>query len=225
MKDRMEEKNKKKNNIVSHICSGCGKTFEGKIYRIFCDECLKKSKSESTYRERICLDCGCTFWGYPKQKRCPECAVERAKNLKRIRKERNSVRHIGSIDKCPICGSEYAVSSSVQKYCSKKCAKIGYDIYNKTVKTMQAMENYKKLKEMEKERNSNKKFVCKYCKAEFISKGGYSPYCSIYCRKMAEELNNSVKNEDDPKGYEVEKLLEKREEYRKLKREEKESRG
>ena len=70
-------------------------------------------------KERICKHCGSTFQGNDTTEYCPECRIE-----KQMASGVETSRTIGSTDKCIICGKEYVISASKQKYCPE-CAAAG----------------------------------------------------------------------------------------------------
>lgn len=70
-------------------------------------------------KDRICRQCGRSFPGGPRAWYCPECRyVRRLESAARFRAKGNKAdRPLGSLDKCVVCGKEYIVNSSRQKYC------------------------------------------------------------------------------------------------------------
>lgn len=67
--------------------------------------------------DRICRTCGKSFKGGPRAWYCPDCREERQKEREAKYRRGEPKRHLGSIDKCLICGKEYTVESGLQKYC------------------------------------------------------------------------------------------------------------
>jgi len=82
-----------------------------------CDACLADSKANSVVRTRVCTACGADFPGGPRAAFCPTCRAERKRQRERTYKRHPSGRHLGSIDLCTVCGSEYVVKGGLQKYC------------------------------------------------------------------------------------------------------------
>lgn len=72
---------------------------------------------------RTCRQCGTIFNGGPRAWYCPDCRLERRREADRRLAARGRVplRPLGSIDKCTVCGKDYIVNSSNQKYCPE-CA-------------------------------------------------------------------------------------------------------
>ena len=60
--------------------------------------------------------------GYYNEGRCPKC-VEAAEQerYRRYWDKGGTLRPMGSTDKCVLCGKEYTVRSSTQRYCSEEC--------------------------------------------------------------------------------------------------------
>ena len=74
-------------------------------------------------KPRTCRECGAVFDGGPRAWYCPACrlARQREADARRRAKGRKADRPLGSTDKCTVCGKEYVVKSSRQKYCPE-CA-------------------------------------------------------------------------------------------------------
>lgn len=70
-------------------------------------------------KPRVCRQCGAIFDGGPRAWHCPECRSRRRADAERRYRDkgRKADRPLGSIDKCTVCGKEYVVKSSRQKYC------------------------------------------------------------------------------------------------------------
>ena len=203
---------------ISRICQRCGKKFDGSIYKHFCPDCLKKIKAESTIKERVCIDCGRIFMGGPKSKRCPNCQREENARKDIERKKHGFKRHLGDIDKCVVCGKEYVVEAPAQKYCSKICANIGLKNYEKTHKPKISQKNYPKHFQRKRELMQNNQNVCKYCGRPFNSSSKNRVYCSEYCRKEGDKITWTLSKQRAGKADQssVDKLMEKRNEYREL---------
>lgn len=111
---------RKRKLAVLRICKYCGKTYDGEPGTTCCKACAGIVK-RSVMRERTCKQCGQTFSGGPRAWYCPTCRMERKKEADRRAKAQKHKRALGSTDKCEICGKEYTVMSSRQRYC-KDCA-------------------------------------------------------------------------------------------------------
>ena len=105
---------------MKRICKYCGVEFDGAPGSISCPVCAQDHK-KSTLRARTCRKCGTVFAGGPRAWYCPSCRHERKKEADRSYKKRGAERLIGSIDRCIICGKDYVVNGSMQRYC-KDCA-------------------------------------------------------------------------------------------------------
>ena len=105
---------------MKRICKYCGVEFDGDPGSISCPACAQDHK-KSTLRARTCRQCGTVFAGGPRAWYCPSCRHERKKESDRSYKKRGAERLIGSIDRCIICGKDYVVNGSRQRYC-KDCA-------------------------------------------------------------------------------------------------------
>lgn len=68
-------------------------------------------------KDRICRQCGASFPGGPRAWYCPNYRAERAREADRRHKAKGTIRPLGSTDKCTVCGKQYIVNSSRQKYC------------------------------------------------------------------------------------------------------------
>lgn len=193
---------------TQRCCKNCGKIFFGNIDSLMCPECAKISRKQNVIRTRICIDCGRSFEGGPRAKRCPECRnIATSENKKRHIKS-GTVRALGSIDICVLCGHEYIVNSGRQKYCPA-CRQKAMLKWQRDHKAENSYEAYKKKQERRKQR----KKVCAYCLRTFWVNTS-SNLCSNYCRSQQKRMNQY--KADIKRGYncniqELEKL---REEYR-----------
>ena len=90
-------------------CTKCGKFFRAtKVEQRICEDCLAAEKS-TTIRPRTCRECGTTFDGGPRAWYCPSCRAIRQKEADARRRKNGTIRPLGSIDHCTICGKEYIV--------------------------------------------------------------------------------------------------------------------
>lgn len=104
-------------------CLMCGKEFDGPSDAIHCPGCVKIIKN-THYHPRTCKSCGAHFLGGGRASYCPACRAERQKKQKseyEARKRAGTVRRLGSIDHCAICGKPYTVEGGLQRYCPE-CA-------------------------------------------------------------------------------------------------------
>lgn len=64
--------------------------------------------------KKICDICGKEFVGNGTTSKCPDCRLK-------IQHDNGTVkdRLVGTIDKCEMCGKEYTVTASKQKYCAE----------------------------------------------------------------------------------------------------------
>lgn len=72
-------------------------------------------------KDRVCRQCGAVFQGGPRAWYCPECRADRAREASRRHKSKGTIRPLGSLDNCSVCGKPYVVKSARQKYCPE-CA-------------------------------------------------------------------------------------------------------
>lgn len=105
---------------TKNACTLCGKEFYGGTSdSLYCPECARKKKIDTVFRIRVCKDCGVEFFGGPRAKRCPDCAYKAKQETGRRHKVCGTLRPLGSIDKCQMCGRDYVVNSGRQKYCQE----------------------------------------------------------------------------------------------------------
>ena len=116
---------------------------------------------------------------------------------------------MGSIDKCALCGKEYIVRSSTQRYCSEECRlKESIPIYIEKEKT-----RYHEQSEEIKKRRARITKLCVYCMQPFKNSLATN-VCSDYCRSEHRKLlRNRLCMERGMKNDYM-GLLEKREMYR-----------
>lgn len=116
---------------------------------------------------------------------------------------------MGSIDKCALCGKEYIVRSSTQRYCSEECRReVSIPIYIEKVK----IKYHKQNAEFKKRRTQITK-LCVYCMQPFKNSLATN-VCSDYCRSEHRKLlRNRLCMERGMKNDYM-GLLEKREMYR-----------
>lgn len=138
---------------------------------------------------RTCRQCGRTFLGGPRAWYCPECRKERQaaqQQAYQARKRRGQVRELGSTDICALCGGEYQVASSHQRYCpacapaalaeSDRRHSLGYYHCNK--ERINSLRNIKRRLTVRR---------CAMCQREFAP-AGKEHYCSDACRNNARRM-------------------------------------
>ena len=194
---------------IQCICQECGKTFVGTRYSHFCEICMRKRKQSSTIRMRVCQDCGIKFMGGPRAKRCPNCREIAYKEHNK--KSSVAKRKLGSIDVCKMCGKEYVVNSGRQKYC-KECARTAILEWQKEHKKDYEKNNPEQRNQKYRKRAQQKK-LCKYCLREIHSR---SDYCSEYCKKEAVKIQSAKSDMKRGGNRNIEKYMKKREEYRRM---------
>lgn len=200
------------NRRTLRTCSRCGKVFQGDVDSIMCQECAKESRQKSTIRDRICIDCGRSFPGGPRARRCPDCRAVRKKEMDRLRRQSGGPkRKLGSVDICQRCGKEYIVEGGRQRYCPgcQRDAALEWQRGRKAA--------YNKRPEVEqkrKERRKKRMKACVYCLRPFWSSAATN-LCSDYCRAEAERISQCQADKKRGQGRNLQKLLDRREEYRK----------
>ncbi len=193
------------------LCQICGTAFFGGGDYHYCPDCAKLRKSDTVVRIRICQDCGIEFFGGPRAKRCPNCAYAARKEAQRQYKRNGTMRPIGSIDKCVVCGKEYTVVSGRQKYCSDECQRVGVLEWQRAHKKGYHHISGQDIKRMQRRRQTQK--ICLYCLMPFTSNTSTN-LCSDYCRTEQKKLQQCMS--DIRRGYnrDLKKYEEKREKYR-----------
>lgn len=151
----------------------------------------RHGSTENIVRPRTCRQCGKEFQGGPRAWYCPECREQRRKNSDRSwqRDKRAGIptgRLLGSIDHCEICGKEYIVKSSRQRYCLG-CA----DEAVKAVDRNQSLKYYVNAKSTDNpirnERRRVKGKICVVCGKEFPCDGTSRNTCSPECAKKQQQ--------------------------------------
>lgn len=193
------------------LCQDCGIEFFGGPDCHYCPDCAKLRKSDTVIRIRVCQDCGIEFFGGPRAKRCPNCAFAARKETQKKHKRNGTMRPIGSLDKCTVCGQEYTVVSGRQKYCSDECQHKGVlewqRIHKKGYHHTSGQDAQKKKRRIQTQK------VCIYCLTPFTSNTPTN-VCSDYCRAEQKKLQQCIS--DIRRGYnrDLEKYEKKRKKYR-----------
>lgn len=192
-------------------CKHCGKIYYGDVDSLYCPECAQSARKNNVVRDRICIDCGITFTGGPRARRCPECRHVAMLEASRRSRQRGTIRPLGSVDVCPVCGQEYIVVSGRQKYCSDDCQRTAVLAWQRERKreynTDQRVEQARKMRRAERQK------ACAYCLRPFWSASSTN-FCSDYCREQQAKISQC--KSDIKRGYnrDMQKYLDSRDEYR-----------
>ena len=160
----------------------CGKEFNGPSNAIHCPDCVKIIKN-THYHPRICKSCGASFLGGGRAFFCPACRAERRKKQKaeyEARKRAGTVRNLGSIDYCEICGKSYTVDGGLQKYCPE-CAPEAVGAVALDLAKEYAKKHFSERAENRKKARAE--IACAYCGKMFTPRGT-SKTCSKKCSEM-----------------------------------------
>ena len=193
-------------------CVSCGKPFYSGSDHYFCPACAEDRKINKPAIEKICKDCGIKFWGYSSEWRCPKCMeAAREESYRKYWAKGGTERPMGSTDKCILCGKEYTVTSSSQKYCSSECRKIAFQPRAKA----RSREYYRtsEWSAKNKQRRKNAKKICVYCLQPF-TRCTRSNTCSDYCRAQHKKLKCHESRIRNGKTNMYKKLVEERNLYR-----------
>ena len=174
------------------VCVKCGKAFDGTGEQRMCPECRSAAKAATVMLKRACKACGVVFVGGPRAWYCPDCRAERRKKADRdakARKAAGTVRKIGSIAYCSLCGKPYAVAGGLQKYCPD-CAQAAIAKNIKRSSREWAEKHRDQLAQNKKALNAEKKYLCAYCGKEFVPETRES-WCSEVCRKELYRISNA----------------------------------
>lgn len=190
------------------ICMSCRKPFYGVRDQFFCPSCAEDRKINKPAMKMTCKDCGIMFLAHSANaKRCAKCA-EAEKQEAHMRYRANGIqRAIGSTDKCVLCGKEYTVTSSSQRYCSSECRNIAY----RPKKNEHARE-YRRTCETRKRRKQVIN-LCVYCLQPFKNHTA-SNTCSDYCHAQHKKLKWHESRIRNGKSNMYKKLVEERNLYR-----------
>ncbi len=198
-------------NRTKRACQVCGKPFYGSVDNHYCPSCAKSKRLDTVVKIRVCQDCGVEFYGGPRARRCPDCAYKAMIDAGKQHKKRGTVRPIGSIDKCIICGAEYIVNSGRQKYCSPACQRVGVLEWQREHKKGYSKASGQDAKKQER-RDAQQK-ICVYCLRKFKSNKPTN-LCSDYCRAEQKLIQQCVA--DINRGYkqDYDRLINLRNQYR-----------
>lgn len=166
-------------------CQSCGASFEGEKDWHYCPKCAKAKRLDTVVKIRVCEDCGTEFYGGPRAKRCTICADIAKKESMRRHSKRGTMRPLGSMDKCAICGAMYSVQSGRQKYCSEACQRTGVLAWQREHK--KGYEKASGQDEKKRKRREEQQKVCVYCQRTFRSTENKNT-CSDYCKEAWKKL-------------------------------------
>lgn len=173
-------------------CRNCGQIIQASGAETLCPDCRAELAAASVVRPRICRSCGAEFPGGPRAWYCPACRAERAREASRTSKRRSragAARKLGSTDVCQICGAEYVVTGSLQKYCPA-CAADAVKAVDREQGRVWAAENREANAARKKELAQRRK-VCRVC-GEVFSTGTTSVTCSPGCAKVLKSYRQAV---------------------------------
>lgn len=188
-------------------CQVCGRPFHGSTDCNYCPVCAKEKKADTVVKSRKCQDCGIEFFGGPRAKRCPDCAY-----MAKVHRERKpTMRPIGGVDRCAVCGQEYIVVSGRQKYCSDECQREGVLAWQRERKKGYAVTSGQDVKKQERRQQSRK--ICVYCLREFSSNTATNT-CSDFCKKEQQKLIRCTIDIRRGRSRNLKKYEDMREKYR-----------
>lgn len=195
-------------------CMMCGKPFFGALDHFYCPTCTEDRKINKPPLAKICKDCGSEFVGYSNERRCSRC-VEAAlqESYRKYWDNGGTQRPMGSIDKCVLCGKEYTVRSSSQKYCSDDCRRMANVPKQKEYKKIYYRTS-KRAAEL-KQRRKQVTNICVYCLQPYKKSSGSSTnVCSDYCRLEHQKIKQYESYVKRGMTNNYLQQLEKREQYR-----------
>lgn len=196
---------------TNRACQICGKPFCGSVDMHYCPECARLKKLDTVVRVRTCQDCGVEFYGGPRAKRCLDCVYKARQEASRRHKSTGTIRHLGSIDKCAVCGAPYVVVSGRQKYCSDACQRVGVLEWQREHKKGYAKASGQDIKKQER-RDAQKK-ICVYCLRPFTSDTSTN-VCSDYCREEHKKMLQCIADINNGHKRDLKRYEDKRREYR-----------
>ena len=132
-------------------------------------------------QKRICRQCGRSFQGGPRAYYCQECREERRRERSRKYKQNGSARPLGSIDQCELCGKEYIVNGSLQRFCPE-CQPIHATEYDRATSLEFYGEHKARINPPRNERRRQGLKICEWCGNEFETHT-VSKTCSAECRR------------------------------------------
>jgi len=181
---------------TKRACQECGKPFYGSTDCHYCLKCARVKKLDTVTKIRTCQDCGTEFYGGPRARRCPDCAYKARHETSKRHKRTGTIRPLGSVDRCVICGNEYIVVSGRQKYCSSACQRKGVLEWQRVHKRGYDKISGQDIKKTERRKRTKK--ICVYCLRTFVSDKPTN-LCSDYCRREQKKLTQCIA--DINRGY------------------------
>ena len=130
----------------------------------------------------ICKQCGATFQGGPRAWYCPGCRMDRRKEREARYRREGSIRPLGSMDHCEVCGQEYIVSGGRQRYC-KNCAQEAIRESDRKLSLKWYNENANDINPVRKLKRRKMENICVICGKIFPCNGTKRNTCSDECRK------------------------------------------
>ena len=165
------------------ICKNCGSHFAGEGEQRFCPTCRMAARQASVIRTRQCIQCSTQFEGGPRARYCPQCRTGRQRQQSREyhqRKAAGSVRSLGSVDLCQVCGGEYIVTGALQMYCPACAADA---VRDKVLPTKRSRARYHAEEQSARKKELRKESaVCAYCGALYTPTDA-AVTCSEQCAK------------------------------------------
>jgi Zn finger protein HypA/HybF involved in hydrogenase expression len=151
---------------------------------------------------RQCRECGATFPGGPRAWYCPACREERRREaslLYKRQKRRGLIRNLGTLDICAVCGREYEVKGSRQKYCPS-CAPEAYKAIDAIQGRIYYYANKDKITPVKNSsrRKERKTTRCIICGKEFPKHGPAlsCPDCRTDFRRLSQALSDHRRKND-----------------------------
>lgn len=192
-------------------CKHCGKIYYGGVDSLYCPECAQMARKNNVVRDRICIDCGTTFPGGPRARRCPECRHVAMLEASRRSRQRGTIRPLGSVDVCPVCGQEYIVVSGRQKYCSDNCQRAAVLEWQRERK--KEYNTDQRVVQARKSRRAERQKVCAYCLRPFWESSSTN-LCSNYCRSQQKQIQWCESEARQGHNVDLQKYYNARDEYR-----------
>lgn len=202
---------RKRKNRTKRACQVCGKPFYGDVDNFYCPECAKAKRLDTVVQIRTCWDCGIEFYGGPRAKRCPDCGYRAKQETSKQHKKHGTIRPLGSMDKCVICGKDYIVKSGRQKYCSEACQRKGVLAWQREHKRGYQKASGQDVKRQKRRKQAQK--ICVYCLRTFTSNTSTN-LCSEHCRKEQRRLSAYAAELNRGAKVDYARLLDLRERYR-----------
>lgn len=170
-------------------CKYCGKEYNGDPGSSCCPDCAAEQRKTSV-RLRVCTVCGTTFLGGPAARYCPTCRAQRRRENDRRYKRNGSVRKLGSVDICKVCGGEYVVANGKQKYCPKCAPEAIRALDNAKSREWNAANTTPEGRKRERQ-EATAPIPCKVCGKPFVPRTA-AVTCSPECSRLLEKQNRAA---------------------------------